>query len=88
MDEFVCIDCSVNTAEIGEYYMVQNYLWWMAGMEPDGGMLCIGCLEYRLNRRLRPADFTDAFVNYETRRHSDRLHSRLQCQEIRIKNTT
>ena len=27
------------------------------GMEPTGGCLCVGCLEKRLGRSLRPKDF-------------------------------
>ena len=40
-----------------EAYMVRNAIWKKAGMEPFGGCLCIGCLEKRLGRRLKPKDF-------------------------------
>lgn len=40
-----------------EVYMVREKVWQAAGMEPYGGCLCIGCLEKRLGRRLRPKDF-------------------------------
>jgi hypothetical protein len=40
-----------------EIYMVRDRIWKEAGMEPYGGCLCIGCLEKRLGRRLRPKDF-------------------------------
>src|SRR5262245_60324285 len=40
-----------------EIYMVRNSVWKAAGMEPWGGCLCIGCLEKRLGRRLKPKDF-------------------------------
>ena len=40
-----------------EVYMVREKVWAEAGMEPYGGCLCIGCLEKRLGRRLRPKDF-------------------------------
>jgi len=40
-----------------EVYEVRDALWKKAGMEPFGGCLCIGCLEKRLGRRLRPKDF-------------------------------
>jgi hypothetical protein len=39
-----CIDCGYN-------------VWKKAGMEPYGGCLCIGCLEKRLGRKLKPKDF-------------------------------
>jgi hypothetical protein len=40
-----------------EVYMVREKVWAEAGMGPYGGCLCIGCLEKRLGRRLRPKDF-------------------------------
>ena len=41
-----------------EIYTVRDTVWKTAGMEPMGGCLCVGCLEKRLDRRLRPKDFT------------------------------
>ena len=58
-----CVDCSVNTLDNDEYYMVHDDLWNSAGMDGDGGMLCIGCLEARLGRELTSADFMDAPCN-------------------------
>jgi hypothetical protein len=43
--------------EDSEVYIVRNHVWAAAGMEPYGGCLCIGCLEKRLGRRLKPNDF-------------------------------
>jgi hypothetical protein len=40
-----------------EVYTVRNVVWAAVGMEPYGGCLCIGCLEKRLGRLLRPKDF-------------------------------
>jgi len=40
-----------------EVYTVRDVVWKRAGMEPLGGCLCIGCLEKRLDRRLKPKDF-------------------------------
>ena len=40
-----------------EIYMVRDKVWKKAGLEPFGGCLCIGCLERRLGRRLKPKDF-------------------------------
>jgi hypothetical protein len=45
----------INTSS--EVYMVRAAVWTNAGMEPFGGCLCIGCLEKRLGRKLRPKDF-------------------------------
>jgi hypothetical protein len=49
--------------ERSEVYTVRDAVWKAAGMEPYGGCLCIGCLEKRLGRKLRPKDFLrgDAF---------------------------
>ena len=40
-----------------EVYTVRAAVWQKAGMAEDGGCLCIGCLETRLGRRLKPKDF-------------------------------
>jgi hypothetical protein len=40
-----------------EVYTVREAVWKRAGIEPMGGCLCIGCLEKRLGRALRPKDF-------------------------------
>jgi hypothetical protein len=46
-----------------EVYTVRDAIWKKAGMERLGGCLCIGCLEKRLGRQLKPKDFKrgDAF---------------------------
>jgi hypothetical protein len=49
-----------STVTIGgdnEVYMVRESIWKKVGMEPFGGCLCIGCLEKRLGRKLKPKDF-------------------------------
>jgi len=43
--------------ERSEVYCVWPHVWAEAGMPEMGGCLCIGCLETRLGRRLRPKDF-------------------------------
>jgi hypothetical protein len=40
-----------------EVYTVKNEVWALTGLEGWGGCLCIGCLEKRIGRRLRPEDF-------------------------------
>jgi hypothetical protein len=40
-----------------EVYTVRAAVWKKAGMEEMGGCLCIGCLEKRIGRRLKPKDF-------------------------------
>jgi len=73
-NRFLCRDCRIDTKEIKEYYMIDNSIWHRYGTV---GMLCIGCIEYRLGRELGKADFTLAPVNY-TGKKSSRLTSRLE----------
>jgi hypothetical protein len=40
-----------------ELYTVREKVWQAAGLEENGGCLCVGCLEKRLGRQLRPKDF-------------------------------
>jgi hypothetical protein len=40
-----------------EVYQVRKSVWKKARMAPTGGCLCIGCLEKRIGRRLKPKDF-------------------------------
>lgn len=43
--------------EHSEVYTVKAAIWKAAGMKPDGGCLCVGCLERRIGRLLTPNDF-------------------------------
>jgi hypothetical protein len=69
-----CVDCWVDTYEIEEGYMVRDDVW---PIGPLDGKLCVGCLEARIGRRLRPADFEDVPLNRPTYK-SSRLRSRLR----------
>lgn len=75
---FLCIDCGVDTGLIDEYYMVHHYLWRLVVPEVEG-MLCIGCLEGRVGRRLRSGDFTHCPLNADSEDYpkSARLQDRL-----------
>jgi hypothetical protein len=55
---FHCIDCGACTSSLGQYYMVSDDLWAASGVAPDGGMLCLHCLERRIGRKLILDDFT------------------------------
>jgi hypothetical protein len=63
-----CADCSIGTYTIGEWYMVRDEVWeraWAGRRKPWHALpgqeiLCIGCLEKRLGRTLKPSDFTDS----------------------------
>jgi hypothetical protein len=63
----LCVDCGVETLPLdegrAEWYHVHPEVWEASGLGPDDGCLCIGCLETRLQRRLTPADFSDAGIN-------------------------
>ena len=59
---FRCLDCSMCTNCNYEYYMVTDQVWLEANPK-DKGMLCIGCLELRLNRLLTKDDFSDCPLN-------------------------
>jgi hypothetical protein len=43
--------------EKSEIYFVKSRVWQAANIDGWGGCLCIGCLENRLDRKLRPRDF-------------------------------
>lgn len=73
---FECAACGQNTLHINEYYMVTDEVWQTAWPE-DRGMLCIGCLEERLSRKLTAEDFTDAPINRGYFGYSERLAARL-----------
>jgi hypothetical protein len=74
-----CLDCDLDTLELGECYIVRDEVW-DSVCEPNGGMLCIGCLEGRLGRRLESSDFKDVPVN-----HSGRCSERLRARMFRWK---
>jgi hypothetical protein len=61
--------------ERSEIYTVKLAVWKAARMTYEGGCLCIGCLEKRLGRRLRPKDFKDGNALNEMP-GTDRLISR------------
>lgn len=60
---FVCKDCSANTLHIDEYYMLTDEVW-ASIYKKRRGMLCIGCVEARLGRKLVPEDFADVPLNF------------------------
>ena len=48
---------SMELNDQSEVYHLRDAVWKAAGMAPFDGCLCIGCLEKRLGRQLRPTDF-------------------------------
>lgn len=59
MARWMCHDCACFVDD--EYYMVRNSLWKRYGEGED--MLCVGCLEGRMGRQLKPSDFTQCELN-------------------------
>jgi hypothetical protein len=53
----ICMDCGVNLDAIDEDIMLVDDVW-LAAVPMERGMLCIGCIENRLGRKLRRGDFT------------------------------
>ena len=66
---------SVKINDRSEVYAVRDSVWKQAGMEPFGGCLCIGCLEKRIGRRLRPKDFPRRY-NFNSAPGTPRLMER------------
>jgi hypothetical protein len=75
-----CADCGLDTLEAGEWYMVHDEIWdeiWAWDDVLSRQILCIGCLEKRIGRRLTGNDFTYAPINNPPGFMSDRMRDRL-----------
>lgn len=59
---FLCLDCNEDTGKLMEFYFVHTDLWLSAAGSKEG-MLCVGCLEERIGRRLTSDDFPDVTIN-------------------------
>lgn len=74
--KWLCLDCQEHTKY--EHYFLKNDVWMGEAKMGEVGMLCIGCVEARIERKLRSADFTDAYINDPKRNiMSDRLRKRI-----------
>jgi len=66
MSRFNCLNCDFDTLA-HEYYMLLDNVWHEAcagvGVAPRDGMLCIGCVESAIGRKLNRRDFSDALIN-------------------------
>ena len=60
---------SMELNEQSEVYHLCDAVWKAAGMAPFGGCLCIGCLEKRLGRQLRPPDFDTSMPSIVCQEH-------------------
>lgn len=54
--EWPCMDCKKSCYKLNEYYMVQDTVW-LEAISSHKGLLCVGCLESRLGRKLVGRDF-------------------------------
>lgn len=81
---FACQDCGHDVKQMGEMFMLKDDLWihLVHGCEQGwANMLCVGCVEERLGRKLKPWDFTNAPLNFLSPR-SLRLRNRLRGREF------
>ena len=58
--KWLCLDCKTDTKH--EHYFVNLDLW-MNAVGSKTGMLCVGCLETRIGRKLNKSDFTNCTIN-------------------------
>lgn len=63
LKDFACVKCRFDTLNNHEYYMLKDEVWLIANDGSYKGMLCIGCVEQTIGRRLNKNDFTSAPVN-------------------------
>lgn len=60
--KWLCLDCGIDTGKIHEHYFINTNLWLrMVGSKT--GMLCVGCLEKRMGRKLKKSDFPSVHIN-------------------------
>lgn len=60
--KFLCLDCKVDTGKAGEHYMLVDDTWHLTGLQKYG-MLCIECVEKRIDRKLCKTDFNNSYLN-------------------------
>jgi hypothetical protein len=77
---FSCNDCGVNVAcrfgGICEYNFMLNPETWQS-LNLNNGLLCIGCIEKRLGRKLTPNDFDKSAPVTSRTQQSQRLRDRI-----------
>jgi hypothetical protein len=60
----LCLDCHQDLAKMEELFIFDIKVWNKAvGRKDRHKFLCVGCLEDRLGRRLRPEEFPDCEEN-------------------------
>lgn len=83
--QLLCDDCGFNTSH-SEYYMVKNPIWEEAQNKGIAQILCIGCLERRIGRKLVSNDFSDVPLNLMIRDGSFSSSRRLLERIGKLKN--
>lgn len=67
-----CVDCGKDTsADSRDYFMVKDELWDKYGVGRK--LLCVGCFEKRLGRKLRREDLTDCIVNTQWNEYTKKI---------------
>ena len=76
--KWICEDCLDDTSKLKEHYYINDDIWYK--IHPtESGMLCIGCVEVRLGRKLGPKDFPKVHINnFKLYPMSQRLLSRIR----------
>jgi hypothetical protein len=60
--KFLCLDCGIDTGKASEHYMLNDQTWKLTGLGKYG-MLCVGCVEIRIKRKLVAKDFNSSYLN-------------------------
>lgn len=84
LKKFDCISCGENTYFLKEYYMLKEDVWLQVNPK-DRGMMCIGCVENKLGRKLNHKDFSDCLLNKDLFFKSERLLNRLTGKYLIIR---
>lgn len=74
---WLCMDCTKDTYESEEYYMLWYRVWRSINYKIEG-MLCLICVEKRLGRGLTGADFSKAPINERQAKICPALADRLR----------
>lgn len=78
--KWLCLDCKIDTGKAGEHYMLVDKTWALVH-NSNKGMICVGCVEKRLGRKLNSSDFNDSHVNrikpgeYKSTRLMERINA-------------
>ena len=73
----ICMICGANVVKIKEFCMIWSTLWKRAvPKNKRSGMLCIGCIERKLKRKLSRKDFIHTALRLRLTRASKRLQNR------------